>query len=120
MRPEFFLENDLECISILSIHSIEYSLILDQIERTGRIYHLTSDLQCMEGGIEELGLESGNFFDIFQMPVSYCVSPFEQGSLTTTRSIEEYSVEYLIMMTIELSWIEGDPDITTSHAFQIL
>ena len=117
MRPELFLKNDLKCISILFIHCIEYSLILDQIERTGRVYHLASDFQCMECGIDELGLESGNLSDIFEMPVLHCIRPLEKSSLPTTGSIEEYSVEYLIMMTIELSWIESDSGIATSHAF---
>jgi hypothetical protein len=47
----------------------------------------------MECCIQELGLESSDFFDIFEMPVLHSVSPLEQGSLTTTWSIQEYSVK---------------------------
>jgi len=47
----------------------------------------------MECGTRELGLESSDFFDIFEMPVPYCVSSLEESSFSTAWSIEEYSVE---------------------------
>ena len=71
----------------------------------------------MECCIEELGLEPSNLADIFEMPVLHGIRSLEKSSLSTTGSIEEDTVEYLIMMTIELPWIECDPDVTTTHTF---
>lgn len=41
MRPPFFLEDDFECVRIFFLHAKEDSFILNKIESTCRIDHLT-------------------------------------------------------------------------------
>jgi hypothetical protein len=48
MWPELLLKEDLERITIFGLHSLYNSLILQQIQRAGRVYHLATNLQCVQ------------------------------------------------------------------------
>ena len=74
----------------------------------------------MESRIEEFGLESSNLLDVLYMPVLHCVSSLVERSLTTTRSVEKDTIKSLRILFPELSRIERDTDIRTSHPLCIL
>ena len=72
--PEMFLEYHFEGVRIFLSYRIDHSLVLDEIHTASRVDHLTSYFQCYDRSIEELLLETGNFFNIFYMPVLCRVS----------------------------------------------
>ena len=120
MWPEMLLEYHFEGVRIFLSYRVDHSLVLEEIHTAGRVYHLTSYLQCYDRSIEELLLESSDGFYIFYMPVLRRISTLKEGPFTTTRSVEEDTIECLWSLAEVLPWIESDSYICASHAIEIL
>lgn len=120
MWPEFLLEKYFEASWIFFLYGFDNSLILQEIERTCWVDHLSANFQTMKGSIKEFFLEMNNLLDIFDMPVFHRISSLIEGSLSTTGSIEQYPVKSLGKMFPLLSWIECDSHVRRTHSFEIL
>ncbi len=120
MWPEAFLVGNLKSMGIFTHYGVDDSFVFEEIQTACRIEHLSSYFQSYYGSIEEFFLETCDSFYIFYMPVFCRVSTFIESSFTTTRSIEKDAVEYFRSMSEVLSRIQGDSDICTAHAIEIL
>lgn len=120
MGPEFFLIENLKT-PIVFLHTMsDHMLIFDEIESTGRIYHLSASLECVHSRIEQAFLEMSNLLDILDMPVLHRFSTLEEGSFAATWSIEKNPVKCFWVVFPLLPWIESDGNIWGLHPFEIL
>ena len=68
MRPESFLENNLETSRIFCSDRLDDSFIFKSVHRTGRIQHLSADFECCESSFKKLRLNFCDIFYIFEAP----------------------------------------------------
>ena len=120
MWPIFLLGENLKGSWIFLHHCIHHSFVLEEIERTSGVYHLTTYLQCMERSIEKAFLESCDLLDVLQVPVFHCISTLIEGSFSTTWRIEKDAIESFREIFPVLSRIESNSYIWCMHTLKVL
>ncbi len=93
MGPESLFKEDFDTLPIGSSDRVEYSFIFKLIERTSRVNEYPTGLEGVNPGMEELGLESGDPMNIFNIPIFESFFCLESDPFARAGGIEEYSIK---------------------------